>query len=92
MFSMKGTQKKMLLLKNTGSDIFDEAYFKLKDRVCPISVSESDMVKEANRIVSENLISGYFNPTQSGKKTWKFSSFLLGFLIGTACALMFVLR
>lgn len=58
---MKGCQKKMIMLKNTGSDIFDEAYFILKDKEARVGkVSESEMIREANRIVNENLISGYF--------------------------------
>jgi len=54
---MKGCQKRIILIKNTGSNIFDEAYFILKDNAVRSSaVTENDMVGEASRIVLENLI------------------------------------
>jgi hypothetical protein len=44
-------------MKNTGSNLFDEAYFILKDNsVRTQSVSEHDMVGEASRIITENLL------------------------------------
>lgn len=52
----KGTQKKMIMLKNTGSEYFDEAYFIIKDGVARSdSECENDMIKEANRIISETF-------------------------------------
>lgn len=51
---VRGYQKRIVFLKNTGSPMFDEAYFILNDRY-ERCTSESDMVKEANRIIEENL-------------------------------------
>lgn len=89
---MKGTEKKMLLLKNTGSDIFEEAYFILKDRLPAVRVSESEMVKEANRIVSENLISGYFTGGKAKGRVTPLKSFILGLVLGASVAVLVLLR
>ena len=44
-------------MKNTGSNIFDEVYFILKDNaVRTQAISEHDMVGEAARIIAENLL------------------------------------
>jgi len=57
----KGCQKRMIMLKNTGSEIFDEAYFILKEeRVLKNGVTENDMVREAGRIINENLITSCY--------------------------------
>lgn len=54
---MKGCQKRMIVIKNTGSNLFDEAYFILNDNaVRSQSISEHDMVGEAARIIAENMI------------------------------------
>lgn len=49
---VRGCQKKIIYLKNTGSDVFDEAYFIMSDK-CPEVSGECDMIKEANRILGE---------------------------------------
>lgn len=85
---MKGTQKKMLLLKNTGSDIFEEAYFILRDSLRAVSVSESEMIREANRIVSENLISGYFTGGGKRRAIRPLQAFILGAALGAGAAVL----
>ena len=47
----RGTQKKMIVLKRTGSPYFSEAYFILReDCLCELA-EESDMASEAERII-----------------------------------------
>ena len=46
---IKGCQKRIIHLKNTNSDYFEEAYFILKDDQ-KYSAAENDMIKEAERI------------------------------------------
>ena len=46
-----GTQKKMIVLKRTGSPYFSEAYFILRDGD-GIAPSENDMAAEAERIIA----------------------------------------
>lgn len=86
---MSGYERKIILLKNTGSEIFDEAYFILKEKQGgEPSLSESEMIREANRIVSENLISGYFRHggQKGGDRGERIRVFLLGFVLGLLAA------
>ena len=53
---VRGYQRRMVFLKNTGSKIFDEAYFVLSEEASALSVGKDDMIEEAKRIVEENLI------------------------------------
>ena len=47
---IKGCQKKIIFLKNTGCELFEEAYFIMKE--CTIDKGESDIVLEATKIVN----------------------------------------
>ena len=78
---IKGCSRRMIVLKDTGSDFFDEAYFVLKSgkQMCSIS-GEKDFVAEARRIIS-NSGSCELPSTKKavkGKKT----AFVGGFLVG----------
>lgn len=69
-----GTQKKAIVIKNTGNSMFEAAYFILKDDIS--NVKESEMVREANQILKNNLIGGYFfNDPKSSKSKGKKGSF-----------------
>ena len=50
---LRGCQKKIVFLKNTGSKLFDEAYFVIIDKACQNKICDSDMITEANRIIDE---------------------------------------
>ena len=74
---MKGYQKKVIYLKNVGSQIFDEAYF-IVSRDKESAKDTNDMVIEANRIIEESL-----NQTVSDKrKDREIIFFLLPFFLG----------
>ena len=62
---LKGCQRKIIVMKNTGSNIFEEAYFVLRENAVKAHISETDMIEEANRIIKENGIHGGI----SSKKT-----------------------
>ena len=49
---VRGCQKRIIYLKSTGSEVFDEAYFVVRDEALS-NMGECDMVKEANRILDE---------------------------------------
>lgn len=52
---IKGVKKDVVLLKNTGSRVFEEAYFILRDTAdCHAS---SDLAEEARRIIASNVLS-----------------------------------
>ena len=55
MLSVRGYQKKVIYLKNTGSPLFDEAYFIVSREGEATGLAEGDMVYEANRIIDESL-------------------------------------
>ncbi len=52
---MRGYQKKVIFLKDTGSHLFDEAYFVISRKGEEAKVDQSDMIYEANRIIRESL-------------------------------------
>ncbi len=52
---VKGCQKKMIYVKNTDSDIFEEAYLVMKDSGMYDSMKECDLVKEATRMLDESF-------------------------------------
>ena len=74
---MKGYQKRVIYLKNTGSHIFDEAYF-VVSREGESAVTKGDMVVEANRIIEESLNEG----AEEIRRFSGVASFLLPFFLG----------
>lgn len=50
---MRGYQRKVIHIKNTGSYLFDEAYFVLSRDGEALHIGEDDMVTEANRIIND---------------------------------------
>ena len=50
---VRGCQKKIIYLKNTGSEVFEEAYFVVREKNLAYESSECDMIEEANRILDE---------------------------------------
>ncbi len=74
----KGCEKRMIMIKNTGSELFEEAYFILNNKKAS-RVSEYDMMKEANRIVENNSFTGN---VQENKR-----SPLLIYLLGVLCGI-----
>ena len=69
---MRGCQKRVIYLKNTGSRHFEEAYFVIRSGEC---TSDKSMIDEANRIISENtdgLRGGFLY-----SKRWNIFSFFI---------------
>ncbi len=77
---MRGYQKKVVYLKNTGSPVFEEAYFVIKtDCQKEDKYTGEKLIEEANRIVEEN------KKLYCGNRTKRFSAsnfiiFGIGFL------------
>ncbi|MBO5273403.1 MAG: hypothetical protein IJA85_00730 [Clostridia bacterium] len=46
----------MIFLKNTGSELFESAYFILNENAAVERAGEDDMIREANRIVGANMM------------------------------------
>ena len=75
---VRGYQKRVIHLKNTESDAFDEAFF-LVSRTRGEKMDDSELIKEANRIIEQST---------SGKRERGFFSLMraaiLPFLVGAA--------
>ncbi len=73
---MRGYQKKVIYVKNTGSRHFEEAYFVIRPDAQAECLSNEKMVEEANRIINENI------GAQRGgflySKRWYFLTFAIG--------------
>ena len=81
---IKGCQKKIIMLKNTGSEIFEEAYFILSESADKSNLSQSDMIAEANRIVDMGYRDAFLQKSiPSGKSAWQRAIF---FFIGALFA------
>ena len=75
---MRGCQKKVIFLKDTGSHLFDEAYFIVSQACEDACIGEGDMVFEANRIIEESLNEGAVEKRRHSGAL----SFLLPFFLG----------
>ncbi len=74
---LKGVERKLIMLQLRESDLFESAYFVLKDNGKPRLHDPGEMLKEANRILEEN--------SHSAKRTSASSCIfpaLLGFCLG----------
>ncbi|MGM9652298.1 MAG: hypothetical protein ACI3XP_01530 [Eubacteriales bacterium] len=80
---MRGSEKKIIYIRDTGSRIFEEAYFVIRRGVCDGEgrPSENDMVREAERIVEE---SGGAYPAHARRT--RLRGRLLSFFAGAAAA------
>ncbi len=84
---MRGYQKKVIFLKDTGSHLFDSAYFIVSKKGEEAQIDQSDMVYEANRIIKESL-----NNTEKrivGKERISRLNFFIPFFIGAFITLLF---
>ncbi len=89
---IKGCTRRVIVVKNVTSDIFEEAHFYLRaSSVSEKSHSEADFLSEANRIVSSHDASSAVFPIVSlPKKKTRHSLrdalfFVFGFFSAAAC-------
>ncbi len=82
---MRGYQKRVIYLKNTGSRNFEEAYFIVRADISGENCSSDLMIEEANRIIDENF------GERRGRLT-VFRRYFLSFVLGAAvCAILLFL-
>ena len=84
---IKGCQKKIIMINDTGSDVFEQAYFIVKDERNG-AISKTDMIREANRIIENNLLGPYFSSARTKKIKKKTET--LTFFLGSVCGGGFV--
>ena len=77
---MRGYQRKVIFLKDTGSHLFDEAYFVVSRRGEEAKIDQSDMILEANRIIKESLEGKEQRLRGEGKR--RFNGFIIPFFLG----------
>lgn len=83
---IKGAQKQLIVVRTQGSPYFDEAYFVLRREIEAQKHKKSDILKEANRILEENTLSGH---SPQKKKSKRFLGwFFAGILCGGLCVLL----
>lgn len=76
---IRGCHKSIVFLKDTGSELFEEAYFILKPNTT--YQKENDIVSEATK-----LVNGLCKETNNRReKRRRRLGILLGFLLGMAC-------
>lgn len=80
MLLVRGYQKRVIYLKNTGSPLFDEAYFIVSREGEATGLARGDMVYEANRIIDESLDGE--SVRGPGARLRRVLSFALPFLLG----------
>lgn len=61
---IKGCQKKVIWLRNTENELFDEAYFILSEAAYREKKSEGDMVQAARRLINESPVCNYWGNTE----------------------------
>ncbi len=82
---IKGSQRQMIVVRTDDSRYFDEAYFVLRKNVK--TPTQNDMLKEANRILSERVSI----PHRSRASLWRWLFFGVGVLCGALVTVAFCL-
>ena len=80
---MRGYQKRVIYLKNTGSRHFEEAYFVVRTDAEDKKCSSHHMIEEANRIVEEN-----FGVCHGRLYSYRF--YILTFVLGMALSALVI--
>lgn len=57
---IKGCQKRVIWLRNTENELFDEAYFILSENACKSDKNDGDMVREAKKLINSSPVCNYW--------------------------------
>lgn len=86
---IKGCERRMIKIENTESDLFESAYFIIRQNAqLPKKNRRDDMLREAARIVSEKTEAS--GRRAEGRKKWleRTAVFIAGVLLSAAVALV----
>ena len=86
---IKGCSRRVVYLKNTDSTMFDEAYFLLSTDSQSGKVCERDMIREAERIVSEASTAASVEQKNKKGRFWFCMGGLFATLFYTALGVLF---
>lgn len=81
---MRGAEKKVIHLKNTGSSLFSEAYFIVSDDRQGSRTQIKDLLSEADRIIDESISR---DSTEGRERGRRLLGFLVPFFLGVALTL-----
>ena len=85
---IKGSRRELIVLRTGASRYFDEAYFVLRREIEAGGRSRTDILREANRILEENIPQARVSRRGRGVSAlW----FFVGVICGVGAALAFVL-
>lgn len=83
---IKGCNKRVIVMKETGNAMIEEAFFILKPEAGRAGISEGDIIKQANLILEKSAYDERFSRLSmnvaKNKKKSNFSSFWSGAVIG----------
>ncbi len=85
---MRGCERKIIMLKGTGSEIFDEAYFLIR-RDFKDEGSATEIVHEAQRIVDMNTTHRKNSKSAMKEKRAFAVGALVGFVVGLVLLFIF---
>ena len=88
---LRGYQRKIIFLKNIGSDIFDEAYLVMNERYEKERFVKKNMISEAEKIINESLDRNGKHRINKRTLLCVSISFLIGAILGTAISLAIVI-
>lgn len=80
---IRGARKQMIVIRTGNSQYFDEAYFVLRREMSDKRGDQTDILNEANRILSESASD---TVRRDRHKLWRWLFFLAGTVCGAACA------
>lgn len=84
---IKGCRKNVVYVRNTGSDIFEEAYFIVSEIGSQKKLSEADMVRAASAVIDASPVVSYYSNEKSEKtKNKRSAKPFIWFLFG-ACVM-----
>lgn len=62
---IRGCQKKVIWIRNTGCELFEEAYFIMSDTAEQKNMKDTDMVAQANRLIEASPFRSYWNSSSA---------------------------
>ena len=75
---IRGVQRKMIVIRNIDGRLFDEAHFILKTSVKETESEKDELLREANRIISEHS----YPACRKKRKKYSHKALILSFFCG----------
>lgn len=88
---IKGCQKKIIKVKDTGNKYFEEAYFIIKNECLGSDINQYSIIKDATDIVNDYIT--LVKPKRKRKRLYKhLLCFIAGLLLGVGlCSVLYFL-